>query len=31
MRDDVVIKIRTINKFWVYAALYDDSKTEWYE
>ncbi|WP_334642659.1 hypothetical protein [Klebsiella aerogenes] len=28
MRDDVVIKIRTINKFWIYAALYDDSKAD---
>lgn len=25
---DVVVKIRTINKYWIYAALYDDSKVD---
>ncbi|EMK0360260.1 hypothetical protein ACU6Z1_14640 [Klebsiella aerogenes] len=28
MADDVVVKIRTINKYWIYAALYDDSKAD---
>lgn len=27
-RDDIVVKISTINRFWIFAALYDDSKDD---